>query len=379
MTTSTRNFKQVKLSGGRILWIPLALDSNPEGGRWVTIDGGTPNAHPLFIKDGAGFVPMHLRADAGESKRFTRAALERKLIEHHEEYGGGHTAHADDELSSFINPFKFHPDKHGKLPEEIANQIGPNSPLRSLITLAKPGEIAHGEDAMGHLGQDRYLDIAHGLAEGKLTAAKRFAEQSPDPEISFLNSIHDHLPTESRAGHRAQHTKIVNAIASGNVKRAHIEAELAKQKARGQNVDEVAAKAAAIASMRKKAAEHAERAGSSDTKQIPVKAGELRVGSKFKVHNHEFRVAEDEMGNRILQAGHDYPDTPVDALSTIPVDEGSFRQARHKKAKAEEIPFSDESAVRLVRLSGGRTVEVPVLALSGGNPNHDPTTTASAK
>ena len=103
------------------------------------------------------------------------------------------------------------------------------------------------------------------------------------------------------------------------------------------------------------------------------------MGSKFKVHNHEFRVAEDEMGNRILQAGHDYPDTPVDALSTIPVDEGSFRQARHKKAKAEEIPFSDESAVRLVRLSGGRTVEVPVLALSGGNPNHDPTTTASAK
>ena len=279
-------------------------------GRYVTTHSG----HVIFIVEGGGFVPKHLRADDQEIKHFSRAALERKLIHHHEELEGGHTAHADEQLSKYVNPFKFRADSRGRLPEEIANYLDKHSAERHLFELAKPGETAQGEDVIGELGIDRYLDIARGMSEGRLTAAKAFAEKSPDPEIQFLNHIHENLPTETAQGLRAKATKLRNrAAGKHHEERAKLLAEAERHEARAREA--------------------------AEQKMVAVEPGKLRVGAEFTIHGHKFRVAEDENGYKVLQSEHDYHQHPVDALRSVPVDQGSFRQGRLAKP-VDDIPFA---------------------------------------
>ena len=316
-TTAHPNIRPVQLAGGRVLALaalrpPLALDAGSvvgkygDEGKYVTLESG----HVIFITDRSGFVPKHLRAGDAEAKRFTRAGLEKALIDHHEQMGGGFTDHDDATEASLQAPFVFR-GRHGKLPEEIGRHLDASPAMKRVVRLARPGEVAGGEDAMAQLGEDRYLSLLKNKTTGRLTAAKATATASDDPEISFLSAIHDHLP-----GGRGKVTA--------------------------------------------------------------VKPGELRVGTKFTIHGNAFRVAEDDQGHRVLQGGVDFPSTPLDALRSVPVDVGSFRQGRAAKgdsyegagrmirrakvAPADDIPFGGaEPTGRMLALSSGR-----VLSLAAG-------------
>jgi DNA topoisomerase IB len=66
--------------------------------------------------------------------------------------------------------------------------------------------------------------------------------------------------------------------------------------------------------------------------QEPTAAGELQPGQAFEINRVPVQVVEDEDGNRILKDEGDLPDTPLDALQTVPVDKGSL----HDVAPAPE-------------------------------------------
>ena len=252
-----------------LLYLNFESDQ-PSDGHFVTVNGGTPESHVVFIGKNSGFVPKSLQAGHGESKRFSGSAIENRLVDHHEEHGGGVTAHDEATLHSHTSghPFMF----HKTLPAEVREYQAGRPHLRKLFKVTDNAGEAGGADTLHAMGNQKYFDEAERYAGGKLSKAKQFAETSPDPEIQFLNAIHNNLPAKSER-----------------------------------------------------------------SKTIPIKAGELRVGSQFKIHGHKFIVAEDDGGHRVLKAGVDYPETPVDALSTIPIDEGSFRGKRQVK---EAIPFS---------------------------------------
>lgn len=273
----------------------LQLDRGAgEAGHWVTIDG-----RPVFIRESAGHVPKRLQAGDAEKKRFTKAALERHLIDYHNAVtGGGSYTAADErklnEAAGAGDPFTF----KGKLPTEIRRHVEGRPELRSLFHVTQDARKAGGADAFAELG-DEYLDVAERKAGSPLRAAKETAHNSNDPEVRFLAHVHDNLPAAKD--------------------RAAVE---------------------------------------------PLKAGQLRVGNEFTVNGERFRVAEDEHGNRVLRSEEYAEDVPVDALRTVPADEGSFRRGR--RTAAEAIPFGREVAY----LSVDRQQAVTPADAPAGLPTH---------
>lgn len=90
-----------------------------------------------------------------------------------------------------------------------------------------------------------------------------------------------------------------------------------------------------------------------------LKAGGLRVGDEFQVNGEKFRVAEDSDGLRVLQ-NHEYGEVPVDALSHVPADQGTFRPGKRQR---EIIPFS-----RIYAMSATDGEAVPHLSLGSNLP-----------
>ena len=255
--------RRAALAGVRPI-VPLALDGRPsvmgkqgEMGHYFTAHDGK----VIFVADDSGFVPHHLRAGDAEAKRFSRAGLERHLVEHHRAMGGDSIGESD----AFDRAGRGHGHTvfHKQLPGEVTRYLEGNPAARRLFSVTQDAGGAGGADAMHDMGEDAYFAHVDRLHGSDIRAAKRTAESSDDPEVQFLSRVHDNLP-----GGRS--------------------------------------------------------------KIVAVKAGELRVGAKFTLHGHEFRVAQDEHGHRVLQGGVDYGATPLDALRSVPTDAGSFRQGKIK-------------------------------------------------
>ena len=93
-------------------------------------------------------------------------------------------------------------------------------------------------------------------------------------------------------------------------------------------------------------AERLERLAAETPGTEAVKAGGLRVGDKFTHGGQEFRVAEDANGFRVLSGPREYDGTPIDALTHVPLDKGSFRPGklpRRQSAPPDAIPFSADA------------------------------------
>lgn len=280
-------------------WLFSAADS----GRWVTIDG-----HHVFIGGSAGYVPTRLRAEDGAAKRFTRAGLQRALIEHHRAMGGEehpYTQQMDDELTSAGGSSAF----HNHLPAEIKDRLDGNPHLLKVFRTTDNAGSAKGEDTYQNMDFDRYMQIAEAKAGSPVAAALKTARSSPDPEARLLAHIHDNLP-EDPAAMRGKATRLRKAGGAANLRRAAA-LETAANETKGTDV---------------------------------IKAGGLRVGDQFEMHGQKFRVAEDENGFRVLRS-HEYgQDVPVDAVSHLPIDRGAFKPgrttAKNRDAGREPIPFS---------------------------------------
>lgn len=327
----------------------MVVGAHGDYGHYVTLEDG----RVVFITGGAGVVPPRLAADAGASKRFTRAGLQRAILEHHRAMNGGEddfTSGMERELTeaagSASDAFRF----YRKLPTEIKDAIADHPALRRVFTVTDDPRAAHGADAYGTLG-DRYIEIARAKAGSPLNAAMETARTSQDPEMRLLAHVHDHLP-EDGASLKAKATRL-QASAPKNLERAGRLEEQAKT-ATAADAARLRRQATRLrrdaADAPGRAAEH-ERAAANATRREAVNAAGLRVGDRFHVNGQEFRVAEhqDEEGNRYrILRGSDLQPVPVDAVSHLPIDRGTFKPGRLRKATVttydDGIPFGREQA-----------------------------------
>jgi hypothetical protein len=272
------------------------------GGHWVTIEG-----NHILIKD-----------SIGGGRGFSKAAIERKLLAHHEAQSGDESARLNEEdatQQSGGGATTFRRDSKTKsgLPSNLEDQftaaeIGQMKQRGILKVTDNPGTHAGGLDAISEsgMGIDRYtsmvrrsLDASHSRM---LEAAKATAHASNDPEMQFTAAIHDNMP-------------------SG-----------------------------------------AERANTGT-----IAADKLKVGQEFQIHGQSFRVVENEDGMRVLATPPGFPaEVPLDALNKVPIDRGSLRQTRTKATKGDAVPFS-----RIVYLSLPTPTDLkPAVTLGQGYPTH---------
>lgn len=242
----------------------LAL-AEGEVGHWVTIDG-----EHVFIRDSAGSVPKRLQTAAGTEKRFTKAALQRHLLEHHEAMGGGtqgvsaHEAQQFERSGRGMGQTTF----HKKLPDEVKTYLEGNPNARRLFRVTSDVNEAGGLDSMHDLGEDQYFAHIDKASGNKVHAALETAHNSNDPEVRFLAHVHDNLPEGGNRG-----------------------------------------------------------------KVDALNASKLRIGDEFKVNGEKYRVAEDEHGMRVLHSD-DYGHVPVDAVQHVPADKGTFKPGKASKREA---------------------------------------------
>ncbi|MDB5294097.1 MAG: hypothetical protein JWO31_80, partial [Phycisphaerales bacterium] len=158
-------------------------DKPAVGGHWVTIDH-----HPVFIGGGVGHVPARVKHAHGT--RFTRAEIERSMIEHYHATGGGWRAEHDRELAD-TSPGGHAWTFKGKLPAEVKEHLAGRPALRKLFRVSK--DAGGGADAFAALG-DRYLDLAELAAGSPARLAAEHAAKSGDPELEYLAKVHANLP-----------------------------------------------------------------------------------------------------------------------------------------------------------------------------------------
>jgi hypothetical protein len=229
-------------------------------------EAATPRAPAFTVTPGTPPVKAQPRAPQPRPQRtpFTRAMLERKLVDYHEQVGGGYTAADEKALSEAgtgatgESAFTF---AH-HLPGEIKHYIENNPAARRLFRVTSDPTKAGGEDAMSDLGE-RYWHIVDSRAGNSVKLAKETIRKSGDPAMQFWSAVHDNLPA-------------------------------AKER----------------------------------PAQGAVDPAELAVGQEFELNGAKFQVHEDENGLRVLKDGDEYPEVPVDALAgqKIPVDTGTLKQ-----------------------------------------------------
>lgn len=143
-----------------------------------------------------------------ESTPFTKAAIERQLIDYHESVGGGYTLEDEKALQNFANPFTF----QGKLPGDVKNFLESVPAARRLFRVTDQPSQADGEDAMHQLG-DQYWRIIENIAGSKVKTAKQSAARSDNPWVQWLAAAHDNLPP---AGERPRQIGVdPHALATG--------------------------------------------------------------------------------------------------------------------------------------------------------------------
>lgn len=163
--------------------------SQGDEGHFVAIDG-----RAVFIKDDIG------TGAKGRGGKFTRHAVEKRLIDHHERHGGGDAnsrEHDRMQETSGGKAFTF----HKALPTEVKEYIDENPAARRLFTVTNDPSRAGGEDAMHEHG-DRYWHMADELAGNHAKAARETAKASDDPEMRFLAHLHHDM--EAGGTHKGQ-------------------------------------------------------------------------------------------------------------------------------------------------------------------------------
>lgn len=156
--------------------------------------GGLPSPGVSVARAGETVAPesVAVKKKSPAKTPFTKAMIERKLLAHHEEMGGGYTAADEHELHEIYQPFTF----HGKLPGEVKNYIESNPAARRIFRVTDDPTASGGADAFGKLG-DRYFDIVGKIAGSNLKAAKETAKRSQRPDMEFWNAVHDNLPPKN--------------------------------------------------------------------------------------------------------------------------------------------------------------------------------------
>jgi hypothetical protein len=152
-----------------------------DAGHWIT----TKEGNHVLIKD-----PI------GSGKGFTRAALHRKIMAHHEEIAGGTRGIGVHESQEFENAGSGYGQTtfHKKLPGEVRKYLEGNPSARKLFRVTQQASEAGGDDAMRDLG-DKYFSHIDAMSGNKIEAAIATARKSPDPEIRFAAMIHDNMPS----------------------------------------------------------------------------------------------------------------------------------------------------------------------------------------
>lgn len=126
---------------------------------------------------------------------FTRAALEKKLLDNFNPSGNESAVAAGSELDQVPYANSWRGTGTKDLPEEMQNAIQANPDLVRAINFTPDGPTG-GPDALHEFG-DRYFDLLGQLGAtktGKLDAAMQSARQSEDPETQFLAAYHNTLP-----------------------------------------------------------------------------------------------------------------------------------------------------------------------------------------
>lgn len=123
---------------------------------------------------------------------FTKAAVERKLMDRHEQQGGGFTADDDAQLASFYG-IRGATTFYGKLPGEIEHYKQNNPAAEKLFTVTEDRTRSHGQDAMHELG-DRYWQILDNITGNRIRGAKETLRKDGDPGTQFWLAVHDNLP-----------------------------------------------------------------------------------------------------------------------------------------------------------------------------------------
>lgn len=179
----------------------LAADAAQQKGPQASTDGATQvRLPPPGGTSGPGNVPGgSLPQDAASGKRrkpartsFSKAAIERRLLDYHEEMGQGWTAHDDallEETGAGGNPFVF---LH-KLPGEIRDYLENNPAALRLFRVTGDPAKSGGEDAMAHLG-DRYFEMIDRLTRSRIGQALKTAKGGGDPAMTFWAQVYENLP-----------------------------------------------------------------------------------------------------------------------------------------------------------------------------------------
>jgi len=272
----------------------INLDRGTQGdeGHFVTIEG-----HVVFIKDDTG------HGANGRGGKFTRHAIETKILDHHKERGGDEAElhrTAGDRIgdtgqykTSTDRPFHFKGDSQKDLPGEVQDWIDGDLHRRSLFTVSRDGS-ARGADVMSEMGGDQYFAMAEEALGGKLNAAKKTARKSDDPEIRFLAAMHDDMPkTKTATASKTDFT--------GKWGRAKMKVETFK------------------------------------VTQGIMPTAKLREGHTFTINGSPMSVVNVD-GELHLQ-GSGYPSTPLEALREVPIDKHSLKMGRRLVSK-EVVPFS---------------------------------------
>ena len=260
-------------------------------------------------------------------KPFSKADIQRKLIEAHKAQGGDTGEEDDKALADYHSPFTFlRTDKTksgypGEV-ERFLQQGKDRAKFNKLFSLTDDPAKAQGSDAMGNMGEDKYFDLAERRAGGENRQAIDWAHKSNDPEHRFLAALHDNTSVDTRAL-RSQLNSTRKQADKLEAKGDKISAE--KKRALAQKIEDGLAKDA-------------------QSKRAPkdiLKPDEVKEGDHFSIYGVPVDVVEGEDGGLDLKDHGDIPQTPVDALSAIPVDRGSKKHIAESELSDLDDPFAD--------------------------------------
>lgn len=151
-----------------------------DAGHWISLEDG----RHILIKD-----------SLGSGTGFSRAALHRKLVAHHEElHGTGGYSHALADEWEKAGRGHSQTVFHKELPGEVKRYLEGHRAATRLFRVTTDAAKAGGADAMGDLGEDKYFGHIDKMSGSNVKAALETARGSDDPEMRFLAAVHDHLP-----------------------------------------------------------------------------------------------------------------------------------------------------------------------------------------
>jgi hypothetical protein len=259
--------------------------ARPSGGMGQRQQGTQPagpvEQQPVQQVGGGGGTQAPKPVAKKPPKPFSKADLERVLIQHHEQSRPDYTTDDETALANASSSGSAWTFFGKKFPGEVEQYLEGNPAAKKLFALTNDATKAGGEDAMSNMG-DRYFQIADKLSarpkKKLMEEALATAEGSQDPQMQLAAAVYQNLPSK---------------LPKHDVK---------------------------------------------DPKQLPT-------WSEFDSFGHHMRIEEDADGYRVLKDGEDFPVLPVDGLDAIPVDKGTLKQSEPEVPEGDVFPASESSRV----------------------------------